>query len=311
MSRWPFKKILVGTSIVGLSLFARLSIATDDAATEPQQAAVANIITAKWCLRLPQDGHVAYRGVASFDEAGTGTSSFLYPAPNAAGLLVGVLTHGLLVDSAKKKQKDNLQAAADNVLSPYRVVLDNFNYRDLMRRAVEKTLAGTNAKLIEYADNPGHEMIVEIVPIFSLTQDQKTIVLDNTIVIHMAGNVPIATYQNTARVISTPRDADDLAAFWTANDGEKLKDESAQLVAESIDIAFRCAATGVGQGGEAYRTVRYREGSAEKFERAQVLSNHCGRLLIRTLRGTLMSVPASRAAADSSAIDFCGPDAHM
>jgi hypothetical protein len=40
-----------------------------------------------------------------------------------------------------------------------------------------------------------------------------------------------------------------------------------------------------------HRTVRYRLGGEERMERAQVLSERCDRLLIRNLRGWLMSVP--------------------
>jgi hypothetical protein len=40
-----------------------------------------------------------------------------------------------------------------------------------------------------------------------------------------------------------------------------------------------------------HRTFRYPEGGVEKMERAQLVEAHCGRALLRTLRGWLMSVP--------------------
>jgi hypothetical protein len=218
---------------------------------------------------------------------------------------VAVITHGLLVEASKKSQKDDLQAAADRVLAPYKVVLDNFKYRDLMQLAVKKTSSGASASLIEAANDPGHEVIAESTPIFSLTQDQKAIVLDNAIVIRFPDAAERATYRNSVRVVSTTKDLVDPAAFWTADDGRKLKDESAQLVAESLDIAFHDRAS-TAPDGEPYRTIRYRQGIAEKIERAQVLSDQCNRLLIRTLRGTLMSVPAPRPEAVASVTDHCG-----
>lgn len=45
-----------------------------------------------------------------------------------------------------------------------------------------------------------------------------------------------------------------------------------------------------------FRTIRYVEGTAEKMERAQLVSEHCGRLVIKTLRGSLMSVPVKASA---------------
>ncbi len=35
------------------------------------------------------------------------------------------------------------------------------------------------------------------------------------------------------------------------------------------------------------------EGGTERIERAQVLHEQCGRLMIKTLRGALMSVPVA------------------
>ena len=306
MSRSPFQK-LVAASVFAASAFVSLVVAADDIAAPLPQTAVAVSANTKWCLRLPLDGPVVYHGVASFDEAGAGAGSFLYPAPNAVGMLAAVFTHALLVDSAKKDQKDKLQAAADKVLLPYKVVLDKFNYRDLLRRALEKTATGGNAKIIEANGEPGQDIVVESGPIFSLTQDQKAIILDNAIVIHMPGTAPEAAYRNTMRVVSNPRDVADPAAFWTANDGEKIKDESAKLVGESLAIAFHDAAASADRDGIPYRTIRYREGTAEKIERAQVLSNHCDRLLIRTLRGTLMSIPTSQSAPLGSVADLCRP----
>lgn len=298
-------------SVVVSLFFTPLVMAAEDAVVGLRSVAAVIADNTKWCLRLPQDGHIVFRGVVSFDEAGTGTASLLYPAPNVAGLLAAVFTHGLLVESAKKDQKDKLQASADKVLSPYKIVLDNFKFRDLMRRAVKKTSTGANARVIEDSCDSGGAMIVESVPVFSLTQDQKAIIVDNAIAIYMPDTVQVPAYRNTVRVVSTALDVADPSAFWTANDGDKLKDVSAQLVAESLDVAFRDAADGVERVGESYRTIRYREGAVEKIERAQVLSDHCGRLLIRTLRGTLMSIQASRAAAVTSAIDRCGPGTNI
>lgn len=308
MTPRPLGKALALASLAGAALCAPWNAAAEEALAERRPAAALIASDAKWCLRLPPGEHVVYRGVASFDGAGTGTASFLYPAPNAGGLLAAVLTHALLVDSEKKDQKDRIQAAADQVLSPYQGVLGNFGYRDLLQRAVAKTATGANGSLMADTGDPGREFVVETTPVFSLTQDQKAIVLDDTIVIHTPGAAPEDAYRNTIRVVSTARDVADPAAFWTANAGEKLKDESARLVARSLDIAFRDAAAGTDPEGVSYRTIRYREGAAEKIERALVLNEQCDRMLIRTLRGTLMSVPASRPATLATAADRCGSD---
>ncbi len=308
MKRGPLKQTLLMAGIAVATLGTSRLAAAADIVVHRVPAGISIAGNEKWCLRLPQGDHVVYKGVVSFDGAGAGSASFLYPAPNAGGLVAAVLTHAFLVDSEKKSQKERIQASADQVLSPYEAVLGNFDYRDLMRRAVEKTAGGANASLIEGSDELGQEMIVESTPVFSMTQDQKALILDNAIVIHMPGAAPEDVYRNTARVVSTAMDAADPAAFWTADNGEKIKDESARLVAKSFDIAFHDAAAGADPDGVPYRTIRYREGAAEKMERAQVLRDQCDRLLIRTLRGTLMSVPVSRPTALAASAEQCGAE---
>lgn len=308
MNRWPLKGVLVAASLIGGPLFSPLVEAADDAVVESRPPAENNAGDAKWSIRQPQEGPVVYRGAANFDGAGTGSGSMMYAAPNAGGFIAAVITHGLLVDAAKKEQKNQIQAAADKVLLPYKPVLDTFSTRDLMRRAVAKTSTGASAKFIDDAADHSRETVIESTPVFSLTPDQTAIILDNTIVIRMPGSSPASSYHNTVRVISKAKEVSDPAIFWTGSNGEKLKDESARLVASSLDIAFRDAIAGAGSDNASFRTIRYREGTAEKIERAQVLDSHCGQLLVRTLRGNLMSVPTSKSAETTPSAEQCPPD---
>ncbi len=293
---------------VTATLLAPLVFAAEESAAALRPVVIAS--DTKWSMRLsPGEGLVDYRGVVSFDEAGTGTGSVLYPAPNAGGLLAAVITHALLVDSARKNQKDHLQAAANLVLAPYKSVLDKYKYRELMQRAVKSTSVGVFTNSFEGADAPSQEIVVESAALFSITQDQKAIILDNVVAIYLPGESAENAYRNTIRVISAPKEANDITAFWTASDGEKLKEESAQLVAKSLDIALQDRSAGADSVAAPFRTIRYQEGGSEKIERAQIVSSQCKRILLRTLRGALMSVPPSRISGGALPINGCGPDA--
>jgi hypothetical protein len=275
----------------------------EDASRKPPNALNLAAGKADWILRLPKEESVMFRGIVSYDQAGVGTASMLYPAPNLGGLVAAIITHGLLVEAAKKDQKDKMQAAADTVLMPYQNVLNGFRHRELMTRAIGKASTGGKGRLVEAADKSATEILVESAPVFSLTQDQGAIVLDNVVGISMPGAESGTSY--TIRIVSTAKNAPDLQAFWTDNEGEQLKEVSAQLFALSLDIAFGEANQDSGRDAIPYRTIRYREGSAERIERAQVLGDRCERLLIRTLRGVFMSVPASRVAAAALPVDTC------
>lgn len=266
--------------------------------------AIANRAT--WALRLPQSGkQLQYHGVVNYDQAGTHSASMLYPAPNVAGFIAAVITHGLLIESAKKKQKESLQAGADNALSPYKEVLSSFTYADLMQRALQNVRVAANGHLADSTHISPSEMVVESDPIFYLTQDQRALISENSISIYSIETPTQLVYKNTIRVVSAPIGQGDSYGIWTANDGAKLKEVSAKLVAISVDTAFQDVSDNA-DAALVYKTIRYPEGGAEKIERAQVISQQCDRILARSLRGTLISVPVQNDVASSTNGD-CTP----
>jgi hypothetical protein len=258
-------------------------------------------------LRLPKEDRIVYRGAVSFDQAGMGSGSFLYPAPNAAGMLAAIITHGALAGSARESQKSKLEADADRVLSPYEAVLTSYTQRELAQRAVKKMATQGNKRLLELSDKPGADRLIEGVSVFYMTQDQSALVLDSIVAIHVPGGTSPA-YQNTIRVVSNPKGAENLAEFWNADQGEALKDQSAILLAEALDLALR-AVLPEGPGEAApFKTHRYLEGKSEKMERGQLFSEHCNRMVIKNLRGWLMSVPVKQSAGGAS---LCGEQSSM
>lgn len=307
MTRLSTVRSLISLSVGAISLLTPVIVRADDVGPLAKPAVETMPPAVNWRLLLPTNGKVNYRGVVGFDQAGANGNAILYPAPNAIGFLAAVITHGVLIESAKNEQKEKLQTEANKVLLPYQSALDHFDTHDLMQRALKKPAIQSRVSLLQQADDTGLSNTLKNVPVFSFTQDQKTIILDNTIDIQSPGAAQTAHYQKTIRVVSGVNEVEDPLAYWNNNNGEKLKDESAQLVAESINIALSDINTGSSAVPSPYRTIRFREGSAEKIERAQVLNTHCGRLLIRTLRGQLMSVPTLRTAEEPSLAENCMP----
>lgn len=255
-----------------------------------------------WALKLPSVERVVFRGAVSHDAAGMGTGTMLYPAPNAAGLLAAILTHGLLNEGAKQSQKDKLQAEADEVLKPLRPVLDGFTHAQLIQSALPMQRHREPRRALGADDSPALDWTVEIAPVFSMTRDQRAIVLDNAVRIYAPASAD-AAYAQTIRVVSRPLPAAEspeseaLASHWQAESGRALRQLSAALLAESLDVAMQGARRAAPAADAPQRTFRYAEGGAEKMERATLVEAACGRLLLRTLRGWLMSVPAAAEAA--------------
>lgn len=257
---------------------------------------------ALWSLRVPQEPGVTYRGLASFDKAGKGATNTTYMMPGVVGTALAVAAHGLLINNSLQQKKSEIELRADQVLEPYLPVLDALRHEELMTQALTHMHPGSKGKLISHLDMDESGWIVESAPVFFMTQDQGALILENVIAVYAPGALKQASYRNTVRVVSRLVEHADLPTYWNETHGAPLRRHSAALLALSYEIALAQAQiqTGPGPGAavpaSAFRTVRYQQGGKQVAERAQLLGEHCGRALIRNLRGWLMSVPLDKSA---------------
>lgn len=292
MNRLDLKSVCFLLGMLTSSAFSTVAQAesgNDQLSPTPRPERISNEIG--WTLQLPEDEKVLFKGVVDFDASGPSGANMLYPAPNAGGFLVGLITHAIILESMKSKRKTAAQEAADKVLVPYQDVMQRYTYRELMQRALDKNPLAEPVKLVTYTEKNETSSLIQSVPIFSLTQDQTALVLDNVISISQPG---VPAYVNTIRVVSTAAGVADPVPYWTANQGENLKAVTAAMVTDSLQIALKSAAGSLDTDNTTYKTMRYFEGKTEKMERALLLSEQCNRLLIKTLRGWLMSIPVVR-----------------
>lgn len=253
-------------------------------------------------LRLPPGDRVAFRGVVAGEGVSGPGGQILYPAPNAAGFLASIFTHALIVGSVEESRKSKQQEAADRVLAPYRPTLDAITPATLMQRAMVRMRSPGARRLLPPSETTAQGWRVESLPVFSMTQDQSALIVDNAIAVFVSAAGTVPTHQLVVRVVSDPLETQDSLAHWTGGDGEALKDGSARLAAASLDLALMAAKAPVAAEPPVHRTVRYYEGRVEKMERGELLAEDCGRRLLRNLRGWLMSVPLSRPGTDRSAL---------
>ena len=262
-----------------------------------------DIATTDWVLQVPDTEPVNVTGVASFDGVGSGPGNIMYPAPNAIGLLAAIATHGILQSAANRKQHDKVQEAANQILQPYQPTLSGLRNRDVALAALARLPFGDHKTLTSEPRSGAWRITAK--PHFSLTQDQRAFIVDNAIALQAPG-AETPAYETSVRVISQPRDSTDLVSMWTADEGAELKKEWGFLFAESIDVALRALSSKAGdRPAMSFATVRYAEGGTEKIERAQPLYETCGRIVLKTLRGALMSVPAKVAQGANGETAMC------
>lgn len=244
----------------------------------------------KWGLHVATNVSVPFHGTVSFDNVGASSAQMLYPAPNVAGFIAAVLTHGLIVESSKESQREKLQVDADNILSPYRSILSGFTLKELYQRSLPKMTTRSDIVLLETDETQTARWSIDAKPTFFLTQDCSAIIVNNEIKVYKPDSSSAPAYVGVIKVVSKAKVEKDFATFWTAGNGEQFKQLSAEIFAQSLDIVINdilnsnLAKTG-------YKTLRYYEGGTEKFERGQIISESCDRVMIRTLRGAILSVP--------------------
>jgi hypothetical protein len=243
-------------------------------------------------LRLPTVEKVAFRGMVDPDKAG-GNNAYQMAYPGGAGLagfLVAIATHGVIEESAKNSRKAQAQEAANKVLDSFGDAISSFSNRELMQLALDQLSIKGASKLIEATDISTSGWIVESAPVFTLTQDKSALVLEVALTIYSA-NVPSAgRYQNTIRVVSNARVVSEPVVSDTQQ-GMQIRQDSVDLFVHSINIALREVARLPDSNVELQKTFRYQEGNVGKMERGQLLFEGCNRVLIRTLRGWIMSIP--------------------
>ncbi len=299
--------------------------ATAQAVAESARPVASASAPRAWALRLPALDRVVFRGGLERDAKGLDMAPMLYPAPNAATLLVAVMAHGLASAGVQERERVALQKEADTVLVPLEPVLGTYTHRRLFADGMRHDWGAADARLLEPTETASDRWVIESTPVFTMTQDRRAIVLDNALRVFAPGAAAPATAQ-TVRVVSAPlamattpqtaepaasaasaplpgpaasaaasaTDAQAALPLWLDADGRRLTQTSAALYAESLRIIVAELDAAAGESPPPARTFRYPEGGRERIERAQLVRERCDRRLIRSLRGWLISVPSAR-----------------
>jgi len=224
---------------------------------------------------------------------GSGTLIGPYPAFGVAGLLVAVFTHAAISQGVQSSERQRAQEEANKVLAPYVAALRAWPAHELWAAAIAQgltTAADPATPVLKPWDGsaPAPEgPLVETLPQFTLAQDEGVLVLD--VAVKFVPAPGAAAVESLVRVVSSPHDAADTRAHWSADDARRLKAHAAAMLAHGLHLALR-------HGGPVttdapMRTHRYVQGSVERSERSQRLAGDCARVVLRTLRGGLLSVP--------------------
>lgn len=255
-------------------------------------------------LRPPPSPEVAWRGQLPTEGTGVRSGGMVYPGgAGVIGLLVGVFTHAAIEGGVQSAARKREQEEADKVLEPYRAALHGWNSQALWQAALALDTGVKLAEAGEASAAPGTRALLAL-PVFTMAADESALVLDVAIKTHGAQGA--APAEATVRVVSSPLPEGESRTLWSADDAARLKRTAAAMLAHALRLAVRHEVV-LDDSAVPPRTLRYLQGAQERTERGQPLEQTCRRLVMRTLRGWLKSVPqrpAEGAPACSDATPF-------
>lgn len=243
-------------------------------------------------LGIQADAAIPIKGVVNMDAAGGGAGGMMYPAPNLIGLMVAVATHSVLADSTQRAERARIETEADKVAVSYRTASEGFLHRHLFQSvsAMPGSLA-SGAPLVSVTQVPQDHPVLVANPVYSVSQDERGLVLDASLEWRRPGQAAPVTMQ--MRAVTQPLEGVDANKTWLADGGARFKQEAATLLAHAIDASYRqLNASAQTSSAVEQQTVRYWVGGTKRVERAALLPSGCGYRAYRTLRGEILVVPA-------------------
>jgi len=246
---------------------------------------------AVFAFRVNRDDAVKFRG--AIDQSGSGSDTgwaMLYPAPDVVTLFAAIGAHAALASQHQAGLLAQQQNAANAILGPYRPTLDTIKHRELLLVATTRKSFRHATRIIETESVDTASWIVETAPVFAMTQDESAVILDTAIQVFSPADRKKPVYQNIVRVVSAPRDGSDPETGWMEDEGAALKSTLESQFLRSLDLAILDVTTNP-VAVDAHKTVRYRLGTSERIERGQVVRDECNEIILRTLRGWVMSIP--------------------
>jgi hypothetical protein len=241
-------------------------------------------------------------GLLKTDTGREGASIMYQGGAGLAGFFAQVLTHAVMENEAQKKVLKEAQEEADRVLKNYEDLILQNTVSSLIQSSVEQ-LGSSNPVISIVNAESGVEnenrLFIESLPIYYMSQDQKSIVLEHQLSAYYSDEPEKIIYQNMAKAISKKQNIEEDASRWKANSGELFFEATADLHLSSLNVLLKDMYKNLNsQTNEA--THKYYIGEKKYYVRGKVLHEDCGYRAIRNLKGNILIFQTDNASNDVS-----------
>ena len=196
-----------------------------------------------------------------------------YYANSGAEFAAGVLTH-FLVNGAITGSADRARKQEENLLAVTMTDLIPATQLSYLNGVVASSMglsgaADTPVQLVE-SSSPDMHLVTE--PVVLFRENESSIWLQNQVILVETLPGENILYQNVIELSGAPGNTRD-------------------LYGESLAIALKDIEGGWDSAPDEQQTIIYAGDNGTEYERGQLLEQHCGYLLFRTLRGWMKRVP--------------------
>jgi hypothetical protein len=283
-------------TVAGIALLACVLTGCTTPTIKPQVRPV-DAVTAKrldgaWVAVVGEDRVFTFNGEYRDSETQHGYQ-MLYPAPNFVGFLAGVATHAALQSAQNNAHLEAQRKASDEVLAPYRQVLDKIRVQEVFSSALRMSESGAGVEVTAVSKDAAMPEVA-LAAHAIMAQSRRALIVDLVAKIKDTSAAEnSAEYVHKVRVISDAIEVSDDSVddYWLADDGRRLKQTVSSLLARAIDLFDADATRHLQTPGQKQITARYQFGNEQRRERAILLEQSCSRQTLRTLRGWVLSVP--------------------
>ena len=211
-------------------------------------------------------------------------SSMMYPGYGGlGGFLVGIATHAAMESGMASSQQNAAIEKANEVLAPLEEQISQLDTLSVISPMSDSL---SLVVLPEEQSTKDKDYLLSSSPMFKVAQDYSSIRLQNVISISSEDST---LYQN---LIEVARSLNKKEREALVSNVEILPQLAEELMGESLRVGISDS-KGLLKSAPSMQTFKYELGGKTQYQRANLVSEDCDNLVIKTLRNWIKVIPTS------------------
>lgn len=251
--------------------------AYDDSAKLPKALAVKKV-----------SGQIPFYGVLKTAPGDSGHSMMYSGDAGVGGLFAQILVQAAMANEAQNTKLSNAQKASNLVLESYSELIEQVTYERLVQAsALVTTVPSISIRWSEEVVGGTDELFVEFTPVFYLSQDEKTILIENHGKAFYGNSPDEIVFENSVTIVTSPVEVNAGVNPWLQKEGEKFFSTIDKLYQSSFDLLLRDMYKLI-QTSAKQSTHKYYIGHEKHYVRGSVIEETCASKMLRDLKGNIL-----------------------